>query len=56
MVFTISLALAASFLLKFWGVQHPAPVQASLPVLFLMLGGPVLIVGIWSYILGFRED
>tara|TARA_Y100001968_G_C18850114_1_gene477696 strand:- start:78 stop:305 length:228 start_codon:yes stop_codon:yes gene_type:complete len=55
MVFTLALALIASIALRFWGFQHPEPLEASMSVILILLVAPVLFVGILAYFLGFRS-
>ena len=52
---TWGLALLVSWLLRLWGVQHPDPFQIRLPLIFLLLVGPSVVLGLWIAFVGFRD-
>tara|TARA_Y100001968_G_scaffold4460_1_gene3954 strand:+ start:1590 stop:1760 length:171 start_codon:yes stop_codon:yes gene_type:complete len=55
MAFTILLALILSFGLRSWGIHHPEPFIASGFSLALLLGLPVVLIGISAALLGFKQ-
>ena len=52
---TWAFALMLSFGLRFWGFQHPEPFSASPLLVFCLLFGPSLVLGIWLFFLEFGE-
>tara|TARA_B100000700_G_scaffold268965_1_gene309982 strand:+ start:744 stop:965 length:222 start_codon:yes stop_codon:yes gene_type:complete len=54
-VLTIVLSLLASVSLRFWGYMHPQSIIPTMSVIWLMLFGPVVVVGIFSFYITFNE-
>tara|TARA_B100000700_G_C14983240_1_gene827459 strand:- start:1298 stop:1513 length:216 start_codon:yes stop_codon:yes gene_type:complete len=49
------LALAFSFLFRFWGGAHPDPFQIRPFLIWLLLFGPSLVLAVWIGLLSFNS-
>ena len=56
MLLTWAFALSVSVGLRFWGVQHPEVFVIRPLLIFALLFGPSLIIGIWLLIGLFQPD
>ncbi len=56
MVLTSALALILSFGFKYWGYQHPDPFVVRSFLIWLLLFGPSLALGLWIVLFGFFKE
>ena len=49
-------ALLFSLGLRTWGTLHPAPLQAPLPLVLLLVSAPTMLLGFWLLIRGKGES
>ena len=47
LIFTWAIALAVSFGLRFWGLNHPEPFLIRPLVVLVLLFGPSVFLGVW---------
>jgi len=55
MALTWAFALMFSWGLRFWGVQHPEAFVIRPSLVFGLLFGPSVALGIWLFFVGFRS-
>jgi len=55
MTATWALALSLSFVLRYWGLQHPGPFVIRPWLVFLLLFLPVFVMGVWIFFNGFSS-
>jgi len=55
MTLTWVFALTFSFGLHFWGGQHPEPFAVRPLLVFGLLFGPSLLMGIWLFYFGIQQ-
>jgi hypothetical protein len=56
LLFAWVVSLAVSFGLRVWGIEHPEPFAISPFLVFFLLFGPSLFLGIWLIYFGFRDN